>query len=728
MAWQLHYTSAREGPTGRAGFQFVAATPDLPEGVRAAVTPYLAYRPPPDAPLAPDDAELARFPVAFLYDRVDGRPLLLRCRYLGRDYSGRYGNFFAHAVVAEPAELEGLRPAELWRAPLWADGPAPDERLGGIAELTPGAALDPEALAAWLAATGIEDPYRTLARLVDAAVKVLDGGRGRVVLVADDATVARWIALITYSLPVDAAARLTFTTYTADPDGAAQYLVGTTPGVWAATRAQSPDAFALRPGDAFTEDGAEPSRFGRTVAACWRDADFAGLDALGELSPLEGRADAAALVALCRSHEPLTGPEQEAAARLRTRHPHAMPEWIRDELARRVPAALAGAATLPEVASAAADAAMTGVEVNPAEVAAAAEAAGWTGGELASVIETCPEALRGALMDGVLVRLARRVRDRTPVELDDAAVCELLYRHAPGLASLPDLAIPVLASVGSRHPERWGAIMDVLLELDVPPADLVPAFEEMAASPPDADECARLVDAHPAAFARFPTLAALPSGLFERLSALDDGAQLCAAPTLRLAARVRALLPGGSLGRDAELVQAYADAVTADDPESAARALSVLADGTSPLAANAFTGALRTLARRPPRFRAALLTALAEAARARTGEQWTADLPRRSRTDRNDLVEVVLRMRRQGTRDPALERWAADAADGWLAVRLLASRLASDPDLQDDLHALRDEFRTPAAGPGAAPDEPRSPRGGPHEARDGLRIPRDEGR
>ncbi|MGH3239473.1 MAG: hypothetical protein ACRDNL_03780, partial [Spirillospora sp.] len=137
MAWQLHYTSARRGPTGRAGFQFVAETPGLPDGVRAGVTPYLSYRPPPDAPLSPDESELGGFPVSLLYDRVDGRPLLLRCRYLGRDYSGRYGNFFAHAVVAEPDELEGLRPAELWHAPHWTHDPAPEPVLDPLDELTP---------------------------------------------------------------------------------------------------------------------------------------------------------------------------------------------------------------------------------------------------------------------------------------------------------------------------------------------------------------------------------------------------------------------------------------------------------------------------------------------------------------------------------------------------------------------------------------------------------------
>ncbi len=223
--------------------------------------------------------------MSLLYDRVDGRPLLLRCRYLGRDYSGRYGNFFAHAVVAEPDELEGLRPAELWHAAHWTPMPAPGAVLEPLDELNPGAALDPEALAAWLAVSGPDDPYALLAQLVDAVAEVLGRGHGRVVLVADDVElIARWIAVVSYSLPVAAAARLSFVTYTADPDSAAQRLVGTTPAIWAAAQhhASHASAFDLHKGGA---DG-RASRFARTVADCWRAADFGGLDALGELAPL----------------------------------------------------------------------------------------------------------------------------------------------------------------------------------------------------------------------------------------------------------------------------------------------------------------------------------------------------------------------------------------------------------------------------------------------------------
>ncbi|MEU5883576.1 hypothetical protein [Spirillospora sp. NPDC047279] len=353
MAWQLHYTSARRGPTGRAGFQFVAETPGLPDGARAAVTPHLSYRPPPGAPLDPDEGELGGFPEAFLYDRAGGLALLLWCRYLGQDYSGRSGNFFAHAVVAEPDELEGLRPAELWRAPLWSRRPDDRGELPDLDELVPGAEFEPEVLAGWLAAGG-EDAYDLLARLIDAMVTVLGRGHGRVVLVADDVErIARWIAVVSYSLPVAAAARMSFVTYSADPGGAAQRLVGTTPDVWASAQhhtaallsvdLRSAGAAAGEAGRAVGEAGGPeaPRRFARTVADCWRGPDFAGLDALGELALLEpdpldpGVLDrAAGLLTMCRGGVAVPPAEEEAVAAMLTRHGRAVPEWVWRDLIR----------------------------------------------------------------------------------------------------------------------------------------------------------------------------------------------------------------------------------------------------------------------------------------------------------------------------------------------------------------------------------------------------------
>ncbi|WP_141584232.1 hypothetical protein [Actinomadura sp. WMMA1423] len=740
MAWQLHYTSARRGPTGRAGFQFVAETPGLPDGTRAAVTPYLSYRPPPDAPLSPGDAELELFPVSLLYDEVDGRPLLLRCRYLGRDYSGRYGNFFAHAVVAEPEELEGLRPAELWQAAHWTPLPAPGGVLEPVEELTPGAALDPEALAGWLASAGPGDPYALLAHLVDAVAGVLGRGHGRVVLIADDVElIARWIAVVSYSLPVAAAARLSFTTYTADPDGAAQRLVGTTPAVWATAqnRASHASVFDLRRG---APEG-RASRFARTVAGCWRDRDLGGLDALAELAPPDdpAREGAAALLALSRGDATVTAGEEGAAAELLARRGTGLPAWVWRDLVAGVPSmgldltlavhararesgaadlaarcalrvgglvseALAGASRLAEVAGAASVAERAGAGVDPGEVAASAARCVRGGpAELAEALTGCPAGLRDALLDGIVAGLAGSGERAAALTPDN---CDLLYAHAERLRAAPGVAVPVLASVGRRRAGRRIAVTAELLRLDgCEPGAVDAAVREVWAAPPSAAECLELLDAWgaeppPAA------LAELPSRTFARLAG-PGGDGLAEPAALRLAERVRALAPDGRAGRDAALVQAYGMAITADPPR-AARALESLADAqgaTERLAREAFADAALRLSPRPPGFRAELLAAVPAPVRARLAARWTGELPGRVRAGhaplrgqeverRNELVEVVLRLRRLGAGEPALESWARAAARRWLAAKQLDAHLASRPELRAELRDLLAEDAT----------------------------------
>ncbi|HEX6468506.1 MAG TPA: hypothetical protein VF069_05370 [Streptosporangiaceae bacterium] len=361
MAWQLHYTSARSGPSGRAGFQFVASTPGLPPGAEATVGPYLTYRPPPGAPAAPGPAELGGLPVAFSYDLADGRAVLVRCRYLGRDYSGRYGNFLAHAVIADPGELVGVRPIELWRAGFWCDAPARGE-LPPLDDLAPGEAFDPDALAHWLAAV---HGHELFAGMMDAVITVVAQGHGRVTIVADDVdTIARWIAVVSYSLPAASAASLSFVTYTDDPGGAPYRLVGTTPEVWEATPGTAPAFFIDLPprlrrrlsgADAACANpdlpGAETAekarhrpgvgRYARAAAERWREHDLAGLDALSELAALgsghQGFDSAAALLALCRGKPAVTAAEEAAAAALLRRHGADVPAWVWRDLAPALP-------------------------------------------------------------------------------------------------------------------------------------------------------------------------------------------------------------------------------------------------------------------------------------------------------------------------------------------------------------------------------------------------------
>jgi len=739
MAWQLHYTSARRGPTGRAGFQFVAETPGLPDGVRAGVTPFLSYRPPPGAPLSPDEGELRDFPVAFLYDRADGRadsrPVLLQSRYLGRDYSGRYGNFFTHAVVADPDELEGLRPIELWRAPIWAAAPAGAEELPELDDLPPGAAFDPELLAEWLAD---EDAYGALTGLLDSVVGVLGRGHGRIVLVGDDVEViARWIAVVSYSLPVAAASWLTFVTYSADPEGAAQRLVGTTPDVWATAQRHGGDVFFVGKTPAEGAAGSAAGRFARTVAECWRTMDFAGLDALGELALLDSGEPpalerAAGLLALCRGDASVTPDEEEAVAALLTRHGTAIPESIWHDLVRGVPAmgldlalavhgwarragaadvlprlapaisaALTAAPGLAGAARVAGRAHAAGAAIDPAEVSAvAAERTAAGAGDLSAALDGGPAQVREAMLAGVLTGLAGSGEDARAAVLTDQA-CDLLYAAGPHhLHVMPAVAVRVLVSVGRRRRGERLTVTRHLLDLNAP--DLDGAFDEIWSAPTVA-ECAELLSAHPDSMTTHRTLGVLPSRAFTRLRPES----LTAEEVLRLADQVRTALPDGPAARDAAAVKAHAEALTTERPERAARALgSLAAAGASPrLTERAFENATARLAERDPRFRTALLASANEAIRAEVGEQWRAGLSDRARAgrsplrqaetaQRNELVEVVLRLRRRGIAEPDLEAWARRAATRWIASRQLESYFSGDREMRAELKRLLAEGRS----------------------------------
>ncbi|REE94982.1 hypothetical protein [Thermomonospora umbrina] len=768
MAWQLHYTSARSGPTGRSGFQFVAETPGLPPGVRAAVTPFMAYRPPPDAPLSPRPEELERFPVALAYEPVGGRALLVRSRYLGQDYSGRYGNFFAHAVVAEREELEGLRPIELWQAEIWEERPGGGD-LPPLDDLPPGTGVSPEALADRLAG---DDAYRLLVRLVDAAVAALDRGHGRLVLVSEDAEpIVRWIAVLSYSLPVAAMPRLSFTTYSADPAGAPHRVVGTTPSVWSAAHHDDP-AFFVGGGDDAGDGDDGGSRFARTVAGCWRESDFAGLDALGDLAvaQLDGDGDgdallapvldgAAALLALCRGETGVSPEEEAAAAGLLTRHGARVPEWVwpelvpalpgvgfdlalamhtwalrvdaaevadrcaarcvilaledpalgsrlparllpakaLDRLAPLVAAAFRRAASLTEVGRLTALASRAGIALPAGDVrAAAARCARRGAGDLRAALAAAPAAWRERLVEGAVAGLAGAdPRERAGLLTDET--CDLL--HSRDWSAAPGVGLPVLASVGRRHRDRRVDVTGALLRLDGPAPDEVDdVLREVWAVPASAEECGALLDAFAEEVPRRPALARLPSRTF-RQAALDGDEALEDAVLLRVAGRVLAhFAEGARAERDASVLVAHAKVVGALRPEEAAAGLDTIqgaADGaTEELFETAFGGAARRLARRDPGFRAAVLAAVSPPVRARLVERWTASQgrgpwgrPGSGAGRRNELVEVALRLRLEGVREPRLEAWARATAGGWMASRRLDAYLRDEPRLRA---ALRD--------------------------------------
>jgi hypothetical protein len=228
-ALQLHYTSCRRGQSGNAGFQ----TRTLTEGIRPdeqrEVERRGVYRPPRDARQDPSSEEINReFPCAFrCYTLESGRPAITRSSYVGRDYSGRWGNFFAHSLVFENGRFPVLWPIDLYEWDGWKDGLAPEEDGEETPPLLPPADLADVPSAESFRVEELrdflqEEPGRCdlLARMGRAVL--LGRETSRAVVIRDTPVQGLyWIACLQKLFPPQHAAALTSSTYQDDPRGCA---------------------------------------------------------------------------------------------------------------------------------------------------------------------------------------------------------------------------------------------------------------------------------------------------------------------------------------------------------------------------------------------------------------------------------------------------------------------------------------------------------------------------
>lgn len=226
-ALQARYTSCRSGLTGRPGFQMRSCSSGIAAGDLAAIEARNSYRPPLDAPAAPSAGQLARdFPVALRSYRLPSGALAIsRTVYSGRDYSGRWGNFFAHTLVLEP-EGEGLPPGWPidyldWNGwvgclPPEEDGEEPPEPLPAVdLELADfGASFGWPALSAFLG----REPGREklLAAMLESLLRGL-AERRPVVVKAGPADLPLWIGCLQKLLPRATAWEIAISTYEDDP-------------------------------------------------------------------------------------------------------------------------------------------------------------------------------------------------------------------------------------------------------------------------------------------------------------------------------------------------------------------------------------------------------------------------------------------------------------------------------------------------------------------------------
>lgn len=226
---QVFYTSSQTGLRNTRGFQIHAATPGVDDATLQQVERLGLYVAPVSAPSRPTPEQMARFPIAFSFHRLPDRALVIaRAKYLGADYSGRFGNYFTHSLVAKSAsELGDLLPIELWESPIWQAAESPTTELPALSRPATGP-IDPQRVTDFVRQPGRSEH---LAAFLSATLEALRSRRRVLVVAPPDGSedVAHWIAAASYALPRSIGLSLTFTTYVKDPYRSEALLIGVTP-------------------------------------------------------------------------------------------------------------------------------------------------------------------------------------------------------------------------------------------------------------------------------------------------------------------------------------------------------------------------------------------------------------------------------------------------------------------------------------------------------------------
>src|SRR5215469_5170920 len=225
---QLYYTSCETGLAGYGGYQFNAVSPGTSPLVMREIEERTVYEPPRWLLADPCLDEPEAYPVVLSYaqsEAVTGTVIVAHVVFAGNDYSGRPGNYFAHALVTSTPgpDFGPLLPAELWGAELWRGTPVERTDLPPLPGPLSRGDIGRPGAQAFLDARGTE---RVLPELLTAVFRAMTDARP-VLLASEDANEnIWWIAAVSYLLGEHLAPRMSFTTYSHRPGYSRHHLIG----------------------------------------------------------------------------------------------------------------------------------------------------------------------------------------------------------------------------------------------------------------------------------------------------------------------------------------------------------------------------------------------------------------------------------------------------------------------------------------------------------------------
>lgn len=227
-AHQFYYTSCKIGLSGYAGFQTRAESTGLALEDRRELERKSGYQPPRDTERATEaggDLLAEACPQSYkVIQLASGRTAVLQISYSGEDYSGRFGNYFAHGLVFDGRPGDSW-PVDLFAWPRWvkalneAEADKDPEPLPMISldELAIGDDFGFPELQDFLS----EDASRRddLAKMVSSVFAGASDGRKLLIREVSAVGAMYWVACVLKAFPRTCQAGLTCSTFQFDPRG-----------------------------------------------------------------------------------------------------------------------------------------------------------------------------------------------------------------------------------------------------------------------------------------------------------------------------------------------------------------------------------------------------------------------------------------------------------------------------------------------------------------------------
>ncbi|UZQ51435.1 hypothetical protein [Clostridium kluyveri] len=221
---QLFYTSCKKGLSSGMGFQTYSMSEGITDEERKEIESYCVYVPPDNLPTLPSREEIDElFPLSFSSFKLkNNKYCICSSKYIGRDYSGRYGNYFCHVLISQ--KPWDFYPIEIYGSPVFREFLTDEEQnreeilyLPELEEIPPGNIINFDTISQFIKKDAVNKKRKGFIQLMESVLDYSESKK-RIIYCDDKNNIPFWIGAVLMCIPKKLARQFSFTTYCYNPE------------------------------------------------------------------------------------------------------------------------------------------------------------------------------------------------------------------------------------------------------------------------------------------------------------------------------------------------------------------------------------------------------------------------------------------------------------------------------------------------------------------------------